>query len=395
MMPRTLAVRLAVLSGVALFGGCTASPRQEAAPEASEAADTVRFSAAQVDHGGVRWSEAKLEAMVPTLELTGQLVPDEDHAARLASPVEGRVMSVSVRIGDRVQQGQTLALLQSPTGSAARADLVKGDADVASKRAALAYARSARERAERLLAAKAGARQELDRARADEELAASAFAAAEAEATRARAAASQLGISADSDEVHLRSPLQGIVIARDALPGVVVMPGGALVSVTDPSRLWLEVAAPDSATQTLRPGGRVTFTVSALPNEVFEARIENVGGSLDPETRMLPVRGVVDNRTGRLRPNMFATVVLESGADTQALGVPDAAIVLVDEKPVVFVATPEAGGGARFERRAVRLGRKDGARTLVTGGVRAGEKVVVEGAFAIKAQFERSKMAEG
>jgi len=63
---------------------------------------------------------------------------------------------------------------------------------------------------------------------------------------------------------------------------------------------------------------------------------------------------------------------------------------------VVFVVTPEPGGGARFERRSVQLGRKGGSRPLVTGGVRSGEKVVVEGAFAIKSQFERSKMpAEG
>lgn len=392
---RTSALRLLVLSAALGLGACSGTHRQAASSEDPETSDTVHFSAAQVEHGGVRWSEVKAESMVPTLELPGQLVPDEDHTARLASPVEGRVMTVAVRIGDRVRQGQTLVLLQSTTGSAARADLVKADADLASKRAALAYARSARERAERLLAAKAGAKQDLDRARADEELAAAAFAAAEAELIRARSAADHLGISADSDEVHLRSSLQGIVIARDAVPGVVVAPGGALVTVTDASRLWLEVAAPDGAAETLRPGGLVRFTVSALPKETFEARIENVGGSLDPETRMLPVRGVVDNRSGRLRPNMFATVLLESGSETQAFGVPDTAVVLMDEKPAVFVATPEPGGGARFERRPVRLERKDGGRTLLTGAVRPGEKVVVEGAFAIKSQFERSKMREG
>lgn len=393
---RTLAWRLGALSVLVGLTGCSGGSKKEASTDAPEASDTVRFTAAQVEHGGVRWSEVQAESMIPRLELPGQLVPDEDRTARLASPVEGRIMSVGVRIGDRVQSGQTLAVLQSTTGSAARADLVKAAADVASKRAALAYAHTARERAERLLAAKAGAKQDLDRACADEELATSAFTAAEAELTRARAAGEHLGITAESDEVHVRSPLQGIVIARDAVPGVVVAPGGALVSVTDTSRLWLEVAAPDGAAETLRRGGRVRFTVAVLPSETFEASIENVGGSLDPQTRTLPVRAAVDNRSGRLRPNMFATVLLEVGAETQALGVPDAAVMLVDEKPVVFVAMPEPGGGTRFERRSVQIGRKDGARTLVTGGVRPGEKVVTEGAFAIKSQFERSKMpAEG
>jgi cobalt-zinc-cadmium efflux system membrane fusion protein len=204
--------------------------------------------------------------------------------------------------------------------------------------------------------------------------------------------ASQLGVDARSDSVLLRSPLSGIVIARDALPGTVVTPGGPLVTVTDISRLWLEVAAPDNATQTLRQGARVRFTVVALPGETFEARIDSIGGSLDPQTRTLPVRATVANPAARLRPNMFATVLLETGSETTAYRVPDGAVVLVDEQPAVFVATPEPGGGARFERRRVEVGRKEGGRTLVTGGIRPGDNVVTEGAFAIKSQLERSKM---
>jgi len=305
-------------------------------------------------------------------------------------------MTVSVRVGDRVRRGQTLVVLASAGGSAARADLVKAEAEVASKRSSLAYARTARERAERLLEAKAGSKQDFERARADEELAQSGFTAAEAELTRAQGVARQLGVSGGSDNVTLRSPLDGVIIARDAVPGSVVTPGGALVTVTDIARLWLEVAAPDRATQTLRPGGQVHFTVGALPGQTFEARIDSVGSSLDPQTRTLPVRASVANARGVLRPNMFATVLLEAGSETTALRVPDGAVVLVDEQPAVFVAAPEPDGGARFERRRVELGRKEGGSTLVTGGIRPGENVVTEGAFAIKSQLERSKMpAEG
>ena len=386
---------MAVLLALVTFAGvgaCKRAQKDEPSAAASPAEGVVRFSAAQVQHGGVRWSPVTTEAVVPTIELPGQLIPDEDHTSRLAAPVEGRVMSVSVRVGDHVRRGQTLVVLASAGGSAARADLAKGQSEVASRRSSLAYARTARERAERLLEAKAGSRQDLDRARADEELAQSAFTAAQAELTRAQAVARQLGVSGPSDNVTLSSPLAGVVIARDAAPGSVVTPGGPLVTVTDISRLLLEVAAPDHATQTLRPGAQVRFTVSALPARTFEARITSVGGSLDAQTRTLPVRASVANSTGVLRPNMFATVFLEAGSETTALRVPDAAVVLVDEQPAVFVAAPEPGGGARFERRRVELGRKQGGRTLVTGGIRAGENVVTEGAFAIKSQLERAKM---
>jgi membrane fusion protein, heavy metal efflux system len=381
------------LVAVAAGGGCSRARNE--APEseaASPPSGVVHFSAAQVQHGGVRWSPVTTESVVPVLELPGQLVPDEDHSARLAAPVEGRVMAVHVRVGDRVRRGQALVVLQSAGGSAARADLVKGAAEVASRRSALAYARTARERAERLLDAKAGSPQDVERARADEDLAQSAFGAAQAERTRAEGVARQLGISGPSDDVVVRSPLDGVVIARDALPGSVATPGGALVTVADVSRLWLEVAAPDRAAQTLRAGARVRFTTGALPGQTFEARIDSVGGGLDAQTRTLPVRASVANTSGLLRPNMFATVFVEAGSETTALRVPDAAVVLVDEQPAVFVAAPEPDGGARFERRRVELGRKEGGRTLVTGGIRAGENVVTEGAFAIKSQLERSKM---
>ena len=393
---RTTASRVAALIGSLGLAACSGRGKGEAKPEAPEAPGTVRLSAAQIEHGGVRWSAASAETLVPSLELPGQLVPDEDRTARLGAPAEGRILSVSVRVGDRVRRGQTLAVLQSTAGEAARADLVKAGADLASKRAALAYARSARERAERLLQAKAAAKQDLDRARADEEFATSAFTAAEAELARARAAADQLGISAESGDLRIRSPLDAAVIARDAIPGTAVAPGSVLVTVTNLATLWLEVAAPDSAAEALRPGARVRFTVAAIPGTTFEARIDSVGGSLDPQTRTLPVRATVGNASGRLRPNMFAAVLLEAGPAKPAVAVPDGAVVLMDQRPVVFVATPEAGGGARFESRTVEVGRKHSGRTLVTGGVRPGENVVTEGAFAIKSQLERSQMpAEG
>jgi len=77
------------------------------------------------------------------------------------------------------------------------------------------------------------------------------------------------------------------------------------------------------------------------------------------------------------------------------VAVPAAAVQLLDEAPVVFVAHPDGKGGARFERRAVEIGANVGATTHVVRGLAAGEVVVTEGAFAVKSEFARSKMAEG
>ena len=282
--------------------------------------------------------------------------------------------------------------MQGAEASAARSDVAKARAEVISRRAALVYARSARERAERLLEAKAGSRQDLERARADEELAQSAFSQSEAELARAGAAAAHLGVNSTSGEMIVRSPIAGLVLSRDAVPGSVVQPGGALVAVSDVRTLWLEVAAPDRTASALSPGQRIRFVVPAFPEETFEGRIASVGGSLDPQTRTLPVRAVVENAAGKLRPAMFATVLLEAGAQAPAISVPNEAVVLVDQRPVVFVAKPRGDGGAEFEKRDVEIGNKKDGRVFLLRGVAPGEPVVVAGAFAVKSQLERSKL---
>jgi len=350
------------------------------------------MTAAPVQPGRVGWAGAESPEMAPSVEIPGELVPNEDRTARLGAPAEGRVLRVTVAVGDQVARGKSLVELQSPNASAALADLVKARAEVNSRRAALAYAKTARERAERLLAAKAGARQDLDRALADEELAQAALAQAQAEVARARTAVEQLGVSSSTGQMAIRSPLSGLVLTREVTPGAVVQAGAALVTVSDVSTLWLKIAAPDRAANALTPGQTVRFSVAALPGETFQARIDSLGGGLDPQTRTIPVRATVANTSGRLRPHMFTTVLLEVGAKTNATAVPEDAVVLLDEQPAVFIAIPEDGGGARLERRNIQVGGKSGERTLVLGGIQPDDNIVVRGAFAVKSLFERAKM---
>ena len=91
---------------------------------------------------------------------------------------------------------------------------------------------------------------------------------------------------------------------------------------------------------------------------------------------------------------MFATAWIEGTAAT-LVTVPDGAVQLLDEKPVVFVAKPDGKGGAVMSRRDVELGPKQSGRTALLKGVQAGEMIVVDGAFAVKSEFARGKMAEG
>ena len=353
----------------------------------------VTLTAAQIRHGGVAWQPVTMATAAATVSVPAQLTPNEDRTMRLGAPAGGRVVTVPVRPGDRVAAGRVLVTLHSPEAGAAQADLAKAHAERASRRAQATYAKSARDRAERLLALKAIPRQEYERAIADDELAQSAVTQAEAELTRARTSAEQLGADASaSGEIALRAPFAGVVLARTAMPGAVVDAGAPLVVVTDPSALWLTASAPEALAGAFRPNATVRFSVPAYTGEVFSARVEAVGAGLDPGTRTLPVRAVVDNRTGRFKPEMLATVVADGGPSVPAALVPDDAVQTLKGRTVVFVARPLPNGDASFARREVEVGSRTGGRAAILGGLAAGEVVVTKGAFAVKAEFEKGTM---
>lgn len=391
-MPRSLVLALPLLLGASM--SCrNASPDKPADEGGSVpgATSEVKLSAEAIQHGAVRWAAAEVRNLAALIEVPGQLVPNEDRTARLGAPAQGNVLTVHVQAGDRVTRGQALVTLHSGEANTASADHVKAMADLNARRAAAAFARTARERAERLLAAKAIARQEVERAQVEDEVARAELARAEAEVTRTQSALARLGVSPVSGLMVLQSPIEGIVLSREAVPGAVVEAGSPLVTVSDPGTLWLDIAATEQAGgASLSRGTRLHFVVPAFPADTFEARIVSIGGALDPQTRTLPIRALVANPRGRLRSQMFATVWLEGGGRREGVAVPEGAVMLLDQRPVVFIAHPGAAGDSRFERRDVVTGPAFGGVTPILRGVQRGELVVMAGAWAVKSAFARS-----
>lgn len=354
----------------------------------------LTLSSEAIQHGGIRWAPAAQRSLGSAIAVPGQLVVNEDRTLRLGAPAESRVLAVHVQVGDRVTAGRPLVTLQSGEATTARADFNKAIADRNARKAAAVYARAAHDRADRLLLVKAIPRQDVERAAADDELAKSEVIRAEAEVARARTELDHLGVGPDGNMV-MRTTIGGVVLSRDARPGVVVQPGAPLVVVSDPSSLWLDVSVSDHATSALRTGSQVRFAVPAYPADTFFARIVSAGGALDSATRTIIVRGIVANERGKLRSQMFATVWLEGGNAQQGIAVPEGAVMLLDERSVVFIARPEKNGSVRFERRNVARGGTSGGMVEILSGLSAGDLIVTDGAFAVKSEFSRSKMSGG
>jgi len=354
---------------------------------------SITFTAAQIEHGKIRWAPVALGQSSTSAVIPGTIIPNENRTARLSAPAEGRVITVRVQPGDRVGRGQILVSLLGPGAGSAQSDVSKAAAQVVAMRAQAGYAQAARNRAERLLTLKAIPRQDYERAIADDESAKASLSQALAEQRRAISSAEQLGAGASATgEMVLRSPLSGVVLSRNAQPGAVVGAGTQLISVTDPTSLWLQVNAPEKLASLFRVGGILHFAVPAYPADRFDARITAVGAALDPDSRTLLVRATVLNGNQKLKPEMFATVSVESEGTSTVPVVPDGAIQLLEGRPAVFIAKPNKIGGATFVRRAVEIGSRTRSQVAVIRGLAAGELVVTVGAFSVKAELQKRSM---
>jgi RND family efflux transporter MFP subunit len=179
--------------------------------------------------------------------------------------------------------------------------------------------------------------------------------------------------------VPSRSPIAGVVTFVGVTAGQGVEAGARLVSVIDPSTVWLQARVPetDAAAVASTPGA--TFTVSGADRVFTTEAPVAVGAALDPVSRTLPVVYAVPNEDGALKPGMYAKATIFTGANVEGVVIPASAVVDDSGTPTVFVMD----GGESFFQRRVRLGAQDGERVQVLEGVSADERVVSAGAYEI------------
>ena len=313
------------------------------------------------------------------LRLTGAVAYNAFTTTPVFSAVGGPVRDILVTPGDSVRVGQTLLDVNSPDYSAARSAYLKA-------KDAYALADKNYQRAVDLLAHKAIAERdeqqaESDRSQAQSDVESStdalrALGIADPEATAKTAATLQ---------IPLRAPVAGEIVERLVGPGQLLQAGATqCFTISDTSTVWVLVNVYQSDLGSVRIGDAVDITTDAYP-EVFRGRISYLAPALDPTTRTLQARIVTENAGHKLKKDMYVTATVRAGAVTNALLVPDAAVLRDDENmPFVYVQT----GSNQFARRLVTLGDSSGGRTQITSGLKDGERVVGDGSLFV--QFQNS-----
>jgi Cu(I)/Ag(I) efflux system membrane fusion protein len=189
--------------------------------------------------------------------------------------------------------------------------------------------------------------------------------------------------------LDLYSPVSGYVVQKVAYHGMRVTPVDTLFDIADLSRLWVLADVYEADLGAVALGTPGELTVAFLPGKTWRAAVTFVAPTVEEKTRTVKVRLEVDNRTGDLKPEMFADVTLRAGGGS-GLVVPEAAVVRGGERDVVFV---ERADGS-LEPRAVEVGMRTGAGLHVLRGVEEGERVVTSANFLLDSESSlRSALA--
>jgi RND family efflux transporter MFP subunit len=348
---------LAALLAVAVLAGWVA-------PAAAQNGDTALVRVDEV-------REVPLSQNVPVI---GRLVARQ--AGSVSARVEAPVQAYEVEVGDHVQQGQLLAVLNDDILTArkmqAEAAKQQAEATLATRRAELALARQALARLEGLKSSAAfsqarydDALREVEIARARVEEANSAIALAESDL---RLAEIQLGYT------RITAPYEGVVTARRSESGAYVRVGDPLVDMLSYSNLEIEVGVPYKRVQALKPGQELPFELA--DGTRYKARVRAVLPEENPLTRTRRVRlePRFDDSPGALAAGQSATVMVPVGEPRDVLSVHKDAVVQRRNTDIVFVVEDNTA-----KARPVRLGESVGTRFEVLEGLEAGMQVVVRG----------------
>lgn len=377
-------VQCAVALGLALLlTACHSRDRESASQmtsystKASATAQLFSIPEDQMSH--VQVVTVEPSTMTRTLRLTGTVAYNAFSTTPVITQVGGPVTRILVVPGQHVKAGQPMLDVSSPEYSQLLDTYLKAED---------AYRLSAKNytRAQDLYQHHAIAERDLEQAESDRNQARADLNAAEQGMKIVGVEnPSTLEKAPSSALIPVHAPIAGEVVERLVSPGQVVQAGQTQAfTISDLSTVWVLANVYQSDLAYVHKGDNVVVATDAYPGS-FHGKISYIAPALDPNTRTLQARIVVENPDEKLKKDMYCTALVSAGRISNILAVPNAS-VLRDEnnQPFVYVAVD----GNQFGRRDVQLGQMQDGRTQIVKGISVGEKVVGDGSLFL--QFANS-----
>jgi RND family efflux transporter MFP subunit len=327
--------------------------------------------------------------------ITAELRPYQD--VEVHAKVAGFVKVINVDVGDRVKQGDVLAVLEIPELAdevqqadaalgASESEVTRAESEVNRSSSAHDVAHLSATRLANVSKSQPGlvAQQEIDEATgrdkvAEAQLATSNAALAAARQQLAVAKANQARTRALFDYARITAPFSGVITKRYADTGTMIQAGTSsttqalpLVRLAEDDHLRLVIPVPESAVPNIHVRGAVDVHVPAL-HRSFAGTISRFSAQVDTVTRTMHAEVDIPNPTGALVPGMYADATLVLDRATDVLSVPEQAIDRAEAVTSVLVVT----SANVIARRPITIGLETVDAAEVTAGLREGETVVI------------------
>lgn len=361
--------------------GCKGkAPTAEGAPTVAPGPKTVKFDPKALARLGVKVDVAGAKSAENDIEVAGSLEYNLDRYAEVGTLLDGRVSTLSVKVGDPVKRGQVLATLVVPSIAAAQAEFVSAEAV-----ARIAKDNAAREDA--LL------QRELTTAR-EAEVARGEAIKSQAELAAATAKLQALGVNKPTGSgtitgagtLNLVAPIEGVVVRREAVLGKFLQPQETAFVIADPHSLRASLNVYEQDLGYFKIGSETTITFDAIPGKVVKGHVLVVEPQVGKSSRSARALIEVPNPDGSLRPGLFVRASIPLPQDTgHRLLVPSSAVQPLADDDVVFVER-EPG---LFEVRKVEVARRTPQVVEIHSGLVRGERIVIDGGFVLRGEVTK------
>jgi membrane fusion protein, heavy metal efflux system len=382
-------IRIWLLAAVLTLGAAFPLAAHDEKPDADgEKHDelAVKLTEKQVDAGKFVISEVQGGLLGKRITVPGSIVPSGDHIARVAVRLLGTVAELRKRLGDTVQAGEVVAVIESREVADAKSEYLAA-------RLVFDLQQTLFNRSTKLFEGNVLSENDFLRAR-------TTFADARVKIEIARQKLFALSLTAEQIEAlpqqpvetlrlqELRAPIAGRVAERRVELGSLVGREGQeseLFVIVNLGVVWADLAVPPSELASIHEGQPITIS-AGTGGEPSSAKIMFVSPLLDKDTRAARVVASVDNAALKWRPGSFITGDIPTDATPAALVVPKTALQYLKGDTVVFVRTADG-----FEARKVSIGGQDGRLAEVTAGLTAGERIATTNTFTLKADLGKAE----
>jgi membrane fusion protein, heavy metal efflux system len=379
-------------------------------PAATNAGGAVKFLMEQQWRIRMKLALVEERTIARQITATGRVIPAANQHAAVAPAISGLIERGPLpRLGQRVTAGQTIAMLRQIMTAAdwsqiraaqaqaqaqdaqvaletARLEAERRDADgqIEAARVRLEQARREADRARALHEQQVLPKQEAERAETQSKTAQADYNAAvlrRKALDEARTVAPFKSAGDGANEAHvIRAPISGVVTKVNKNLGEQVAAGEAILEITNLDTVWVEAPIFERDLRLVTGSGKASFTTVAWPGQEFSGTLLDIGNVIDEQKRTAHVIFSVPNAGRALRIGMQADVRIEAGESVAAMMIPREAVVEDEGKKIVYVLL----SGEEFQRREVKLGNEYGEKVAVLEGLKAGERVVTQGALQMK-----------